>query len=164
MNDFALGFRFEHVAKILLLVAFYYFGDWLIKGAFIKTYAQFVRAQMRMGPLLSIVGYSSLPRLLFVSLAMVIDVSFGKPLYITPWFTNVILGRTLENSMVGSPVFYAVLQQIQPFSLWSLLLTAMGIKYLFKSRILLGVYLAACCWLLTGVAFFVIETIIDKIY
>ena len=160
MDAFAHGYSYNHAIKIIIFIVLFFPIEWLSKCIFIILAGFTLHKKPDWGSLLSTIGYTYIPKMLLGSIAMALAFCLGMGFHFSPWFSNVITPGVIFPGLFTPKSFLMVLlAQIDLLALWSLFLTAISIKYLLRIRISIASLIACLYYVLTMVAYYLIDKI-----
>lgn len=161
MDDFAHGYSYTHAIKIIVFLVLYFPVEWLAKCIFIILAGFTLHKKPDYEALLSTIGYTYVPKMLLGSIAMALAFFLGKSCEFNLWFSNILTPAVLFPGLFTMKSFLTIiLEQVDLLALWSLFLTAIGIKYLLRIRISLASLIACFYYVLTMFAYYLINKIV----
>lgn len=158
INELGKGFQLRHAFFILGGVFLFCFGEWLFKSIFIGVFARALRKKIKFSYILCISGFSGVPQLLFRAIIMAVATCLSLGFNLNLWLANILsLARFFPKAAATNPSILSMLWHIEVFGLWSIFLTALGIKSLFKTRLKGPFIIAILYWVLTGAVSYIIQ-------
>ena len=126
------------VMPLLMMAAALIFSylAWLVRAGLIWAFARITGEQTPFYPLLSVVGYALVPEMLLGGIVMACAVVFGMVQLSTFYMMSSLsmptsLAGLFSGLAVGNDPIRALLWEIELFSLWSLVLTIVGVQRVY---------------------------------
>ena len=129
------------------------FIAWFIRVGVIWILARISGERTRLYPLLSVVGYAYLPEMVLGSLVMAGALSFGLVQISMSGTSSVLMPTSMAGIFpalaAASDPLRHLLEEVELFGLWSLMLTIVGVQRLYGFRMLKSAVIVILYWILT---------------